>query len=270
MHPLKEALRVARVILEEGSGELDKDSIALGLKLSPKASTFMTRVASAKHFGLLKKERKVYKTTKLAKKILRPIEEGEEEQGLREAFLTFPAFRELFEKYSGSKIPKRPIFENISQRQFGVSDVSKGLFYGVFVESGKFSNMISETEEGLFCGYPAEVEKERGRVPLPTFNRKLVQLWENIGSLKTFRDVYNKSRENEILKYIEITSQEILKSSLELASDLNLSACKMSLKITLDHFKRDGFEVVAKDFIYIEDGLKEDLGLEKPEEIQDA
>lgn len=267
MHPLNEALRVARIVLDQGGGTLNGESLAIGLGIKVSGSTFGTKSSSAKRFGLIERDNNEYKITSLAQSILRPTQKGEDKEALKEAFLNFPIFRELHQRYTGGKLPNRPILENIFQRQYGVSDVSKTLIYDVFVESGKFAGMISETEEGLFCGYPEEIKEETGNAAAPappkTINRNLVDLLENIGALRVVHKISKKSKDQTLLKYIESITDELLKNSLDLASELNLSACKMSLKITLNRLGTEGFEKAAQDFVFIEDGLKEDLKLKE-------
>lgn len=268
MYPLNETIRVARIVLDQGGGTLNGESLALGLEIKAFGSTFSTKASAAKRFGLVERDNSEYRITGLAQRILRPTQKGEEKEALKEAFLNFPIFRELHQRYTGSKLPNRPILENIFQRQYGVSDVSKTLIYDVFVESGKFAGMISETEEGLFCGFPEEI-KEGPEVPATTpappltINRNLVDLLENIGSLRIVHEISKKSKDQNLLGHIEKITAKLLKNSLDLASELNLSACKMSLKITLNRLGTEGFEKAAQDFTFIEEGLKDDLKLKE-------
>ena len=267
MYPLNEALRVARIVLDQGGGTLDGESLALGLDIKTTGSTFGTKTSAAKRFGLMERDNSEYRITGLAQRILRPTQKSEEKEALKEAFLSFPIFRELHQRYAGSKLPNKPILENIFQRQYGVSDVSKTLIYNVFVESGKFAGMISETEEGLFCGFPEEI-KEEAEVPVApplTIDRNLVNFLENIGSLKIVHEISKKSKDQTLLGHLESITAELLKNSLDLASELNLSACKMSLKITLNRLNTEGLEKAVQDFAFIEEGLKEDLKLKESE-----
>lgn len=264
-HPQEEAERVARVVQEKGGGSLSLGATAVGLELSATSSSLVARVASAKHFGYIEEDNEILKTTQLAKKVLRPTSPEAVKQGRREAFLNFHVFKQLFERFYNSNLPERTLLENLLVLEYGVSDVSKGLAYDVFVESGKFAGQIIETPNGLFCGVIEATPGPVAEPPTPTviqrsLDPKLVELLENIGSLTMAVSLHGKDVE-QVQKGIELTVGKILGRTIELARELNLPSTKMSAKIAVERLKSDGVQGTQNLMSYIRDGIREDLGM---------
>ncbi|MFB0543287.1 MAG: hypothetical protein ACETVR_00750 [Candidatus Bathyarchaeia archaeon] len=261
---LEEANRIAKIV-QDGGGELTLRTIADTLKLSSTSSGFQGRISSAKHFGLLTTKANIVKTTDLAKKILLPTSQVEVKQGLSEAFLTFSVFKLLCEKFQNSVLPERSILENILVRQYGISDASKKVAYDVFIESGKFADQLSETDQGIMCGI-REIEKEDKLkiTPITKVNEKMVELLKNIGSLIIAFRLHGKASE-EVKKIIENMSTDLLKRTLVVAGDLDLPALKMSLKIITDRLILANFEGAENYIVYLEEGVREDLKLQTGE-----
>lgn len=269
MHSLEESLRVARAVLEQGGGKLSPATLAVALGLSLTSSSFVSRVASARHFGLIEDLEGLLVATPLAKRILRPTNPDQVKQGLAESFLNFGVFKQLMDRFRNSQLPERTLLENILL-EYGVSDVSKKIAYDVFVESGKFSGQIVDTGKGLLCGIvteekPAPVSRS-STVLTAQPDRKIVELLVNVGSLRTTLQLHD-SVPNEHAKEIKKISRDLLDRSLELATELNMPATKMSLKIAGERLNASGFVGAASYIPYIEDGINEDLKLKEPVKI---
>ena len=71
MYSLEEAEKVAKAVYESGGGSIDPDSLALALEQSPTASSFITRISSAIHFGLIKRDEGQLVLTELSERILK-------------------------------------------------------------------------------------------------------------------------------------------------------------------------------------------------------
>jgi len=260
-----EAERVARVVQDKGGGTLSLGATAVGLELSPTSSSFVGRVASSKHFAYLEEEDDTLKTTQLAKKILRPTSPETAKQGRREAFLNFPVFKLLSERFDNSYLPDRALLENLFVLEYGVSDGSKSLAYDVYIESGKFAGQIVETANGLFCGTPeapvlTPTETKATALTQRTLDPKLVELLQDVGSVRTALELCARKPE-QIQGELQIMTNELLAKILEIARELDLPSVKMSVKIALDTLKTDGMGGVQHLLPHIHDGLKEDLGI---------
>jgi len=269
-YSLEKALDVARVVYEKGAGRLTKESIATALGHSITSSALASKIAAAKHFGLLEEEDNFLKVTDLARQILIPTKPEERSEGLKQAFLTFPVFKQIYERFLGLKLPERSTFENILQREYGASVATKGDMYEVLVNSGKFAGVILETEEGLLCGTETEERikelEAADKTIRVSINNKLVNLCEKIGSLKLISSLYPASEDVKLRKEMETFAHNLLTESINLASELNLPATKMATKITLDLLKKEGLNKATLNFSYIREGLNEDLKLEEAKE----
>jgi len=267
MYPLERALNVAQVVLENGGGTLSLDVTAQSLRLSVKGSGFKTRVASAKHYGLITSKMKILEITKLASKILRPVSQDEYADGLKESFFHSKLFKDIYERYENNYLPNKEILENILVRTYGVSDVSKEIAYKSFFNSAEFAGLITERENGSFCGIikadeDIDSDDENGGdvVSKLGLNELLVEFLDKIGSLRMIIRLYSYSLEDK-KDEIKNIFRDTINRALEIATELNLPALKMSLKIISDSIDKVPFENIEQFIIYIDDGLKEDIKL---------
>jgi len=172
-HDLNASIEVLEKIKQGGVDKLETSILAgvLGHK-TEKTSAFILKVNSAKHFGLIteskekegEKELKFYCISELGKKIVTPIGTAEKEEAIRQAFFNFDLWKTIYEKYmENKKLPERSTLENVLQREYGVSPVSKSIAYRVLVNSGKEAGLFDETEEGiLYTDFEEKIEKEEG------------------------------------------------------------------------------------------------------------
>src|SRR6266566_3914846 len=236
-YPLSEALRLVRMVQDQGAGRLSTNATAVALDLSPNSSSFLSRVAAAKHFALVEDNEGILITTALAKRILRPTTANQEKEGLSEAFLNFQV------------------------TEYGISDVSKDMAYNIFVESGKSSGKIIDTGKGLLVGVQeipqVETVSEARTIP-PRLDGRLVQLLIDIGALRTALEISCISVEETPGK-IESMSRGLLEKTLALARELELPATKISLKVVSDQLNSSGLDDASQFAPYVEEGLRDDL-----------
>lgn len=262
-YPLSEALRLARLVQDQGGGRLSANAAAVALELSPNSSSFGSRVSASKHFGLVEDKEGILVTTSLAKKILRPTAPNQEKEGLSEAFLSFEVFHQLFERFQNNQLPDRSILENILVTEYGISDVSKSMAYDVFLESGKAARTITDTGKSLLVGVQQspQVESVSETKPISrVLDERLVQLLLDIGSLRTALEISRVSGEG-LQPRIESTSRTLLEKTLGLAKELELPATKISLKVLSDRLSSSGLEDASRFALYVEEGLRDDLRL---------
>ncbi len=249
------------MVQDQGAGRLSTNATAVALDLSPNSSSFLSRVAAAKHFALVEDNEGILITTALAKRILRPTTANQEKEGLSEAFLNFQVFRQLFERFQNNQLPDRSNLENILVTEYGISDVSKDMAYNIFVESGKSSGKIIDTGKGLLVGVQeipqVETVSEARTIP-PRLDGRLVQLLIDIGALRTALEISCISVEETPGK-IESMSRGLLEKTLALARELELPATKISLKVVSDQLNSSGLDDASQFAPYVEEGLRDDL-----------
>ncbi|MEL7453900.1 MAG: TIR domain-containing protein, partial [Pseudomonadota bacterium] len=114
--PLEEALRVARAIYENYGGDPTKPlEVAAAMDMKPGSSHFKMLTGSSIAYGLTDGGYNASEIaiTPLATKILRPLEEGADVAGKREAFQKPRVISEFLQKYNESPIPKNTIAKNV-------------------------------------------------------------------------------------------------------------------------------------------------------------
>lgn len=164
------SIQLVERIKEGGVDKLDSKTLAKAMEHeSDKSSAFLTKVSSAKHYGLItelkekegEEELKYYCLSELSKKIITPIDTAEKEEAMRQAFFNFDLWKQIYDKFEeNKKLPVRSTLENLLQREHGISPVSKSRAYDVFVDSGKTVGLFKETEEGITYADLGEKEEE--------------------------------------------------------------------------------------------------------------
>ncbi|MEX0629101.1 MAG: hypothetical protein WEE67_00380 [Chloroflexota bacterium] len=121
VYDLADSVAVAKAIHESGGGTATNDQLAayLGYK-STNNGAFINRIAAAKLFGLIEGPPARLVITQHAQKILYPIQEGDTRQGLIDAFLRVPLFREIYNEYHGKELPPKFGLKNALRTRFGV------------------------------------------------------------------------------------------------------------------------------------------------------
>lgn len=181
MFNLEEGIRIAEIVLKDGGGQMNKETLADSLHFSSKSSGFNLRISSAKHFCLIKEKEGIIENTELAKKIISPILDEERTNGFLESFFSFDIFKKLSERYKNKYLPKKEILANILEREYGLSPASKELAVEVYISSGKTAGIIIEKDEGLFCNFEEleieekEVDKEIKKAEKVPISKKEIE-----------------------------------------------------------------------------------------------
>jgi len=111
-----EALRVPRAIWENYGGDATPPlRVAAALELKPASSQFRMLAGSALAYGLVSGGPKAseIELTPLGRRILRPLNEGDDLIATREAFLQPRVISEFVKKYSDAPLPRPTIAHNV-------------------------------------------------------------------------------------------------------------------------------------------------------------
>jgi hypothetical protein len=119
-HDLDKCITVAKVIREAG-GTCDRAQLALLLKYSGvKNGGFLSRVSSAKMFGLIEENGDKLTLTERAKQILSPVMPDDAEKAKVEAFLSVNFFSQLYERFNGQALPNEVGLKNLFENTYKV------------------------------------------------------------------------------------------------------------------------------------------------------
>src|SRR5258706_2160996 len=123
-YDLDASIEVARAVHERGGGSGSLDQLAAWLNHKGKSGSFLTKIASARAFGLITNTiNGVVRTTDRAMQIIAPTYPGVDDRRARdEAFQAVPLFAAVFKMYNGKPLPPPDGLENGLKRQFGLNE----------------------------------------------------------------------------------------------------------------------------------------------------
>src|SRR5512135_773111 len=132
-HTVEQALRIPRAILDQNAGKAcsAKEAAAfVGVKAS---GEFSLEVSSCLKYGLLERpEPGKVQPSDRARRILRPQNQEDETQGLREAVLAAPGISEIYKHYRGENLPDDAFLRNALVDTYGLPAEKVEEFKGVF------------------------------------------------------------------------------------------------------------------------------------------
>lgn len=137
-----EALRIAEKVEQTGGGKLNEDTLAIAVSMSVKSSGFLLRSLTARQFKLLQKSGKTLETTSLAKAILKPVNEDEKLNAIRESFLSIPLFNAVASRFKGQNLPKGEVLRNILERELRIPHDRVAAAERVLMDSARETNLL--------------------------------------------------------------------------------------------------------------------------------
>lgn len=149
-YDLADSVYVAKVIHEKGGGVVTADQLAAYLDYkSTNNGAYLARVGAAKLFGLISGQGRELRLTTLAQKILMPIYQGQEREGLVEAFLNVPLFKAVFEEHQGRELPPEFGMKNLFRLKFQIVPGRVDVAYRMLMDSadtaGFFTTRAAKT-----------------------------------------------------------------------------------------------------------------------------
>lgn len=122
---LEQGIAVARGILSGGGVALTRDQLAGVMNLAAASGNFVSKVATARLFGLVNFNAGKYELTELGFAIL-DSDEKRQKKSRAEAFLMVPLYKRVYEEFRGRQLPPRPLGLESAFVKFGVSPKQKG------------------------------------------------------------------------------------------------------------------------------------------------
>ena len=128
---LEQALRVANVIASQyGKAPTRPIDVAAALEMSPSSGPFRSLCGASIGYGLTEggPNASIISLTELGRRIVAPLEEGDDTQARRQAVLVPTVVREFLKKYDGSPLPVDKIAFNVLESMGVPRDRSKSVF----------------------------------------------------------------------------------------------------------------------------------------------
>lgn len=117
---LETAVSVAKAMLEGGGVALSRDQLAGVMRQSANSGAFVTKIATARMFGLIVFNNGKYELTSTGFEVL-DSDPAREKAARATAFLNVPLYRKAYEEFRGKQLPPRPFGLEQAFVRFGVS-----------------------------------------------------------------------------------------------------------------------------------------------------
>lgn len=143
---LENALRVPRAISENyAGGPVTPLQLAAALNMSPSSGPFRSLCGASIAYGLTSGGYNAQQILlqPLGKRIVKPLEEGDDVLAKREAILKPRVVGEFLTKYSGSPLPRHDIALNVLQ-EMGVPDDKAESVFSLIVDSAQTVGLLRE------------------------------------------------------------------------------------------------------------------------------
>lgn len=155
---LSEALRVARVAYDLG-GSASSGLVADKIGMSEGGGAFQARLSSTAKYGLIVRKGDIVSATGLATDIFTAYSEDERKALQFKAFLNVPLFRDIYERFSHSKLDLS-IFEKILVREYSVDRKIASSVARYFVRSAEQIGVMSA--DGTFTPVKKQEDQSAG------------------------------------------------------------------------------------------------------------
>jgi hypothetical protein len=158
---LEAAISVAQAIIDGGGVGLSREQLAGVMKLAAGSGNFVTKVSTARLFGLLSNAQGKYELTNLGFGIV-DSDEKRQRAARAEAFLAVPLYKRTYEEFRGKQLPPRPHGLEQAFMKFGVAQKQKAnarmVFERAAKQAGFFSAGPDRLIEPILGGAPAAVK----------------------------------------------------------------------------------------------------------------
>lgn len=186
---LDDALRIPQAIFEHYAGKPTTPlQVAKALNVDPKGSQIRVLSGAAIAFGLIEggAQATSIAVTELARRILRPKEEGQDTAAKREAILLPRVFGTFLRRYDGSPFPRPDIAQNVLEELGVPRDKTDGVLEQIdasarsvgFIEEIRGKNYITlqgaSVEPELGEPVPGNPDQEEGAPPPAELGRQRV------------------------------------------------------------------------------------------------
>ena len=166
-HPLALCVDLAKGVRDIGNGKQDvpRSLLASHLKVGENSGDFITKIASAKTYGLID-GRGTFNLTDLSRGYFFPTTDPDREKkmALLQASAQPGAFSALLSRFDGSKPPDQELIGNVLSQQMGIPESWKARVTKYFLKSMEFAGALGS--DG-FLRHAAELERvRRGGPPL--------------------------------------------------------------------------------------------------------
>jgi hypothetical protein len=121
---LESGISLARAMLQGGGVALSRDQLAGVMNQSVSSGSFVTKLATARLFGLVDANNGKYELTDIGFEVL-DSDANRQKSARASAFLSVPLYKKVFDEFRGKQLPPRPQGLEQAFVRFGVSSKQK-------------------------------------------------------------------------------------------------------------------------------------------------
>lgn len=150
--PLEYALRLPRAIWENYAGKPTTPmNVAIAIDMKPTSGTWRNLCGSGIAYGLTEGgyNAGVIAVTPVGLRIVRPTNEADEIEGIREALLKPRIQREFFQRYDNAKFPKDSIAKNVLN-ELGLPQERADQALDIIKRNGKLAGVLRDIKGDLY------------------------------------------------------------------------------------------------------------------------
>lgn len=162
---LEQAARIPRAIAESYAKQpATPVQVGIALDMKPTTGHFRTLCGAALGYGLTDGGpfAKKIGLTDLGRRLVSPLEEGDDDRARREAVLTPTVQRQLLERYNGSRMPAAHIVRNVLE-DLGVPVGATERVYGVILDNARSVGFIRDIKGDPYVDLSAS-DSDQGAV----------------------------------------------------------------------------------------------------------
>lgn len=148
---IQEALRVPQALLEYAGGPATPMQVAVALNMTPTSGTFRNLCGASIAYGLTSGgyNSQEISLDQLGRRIVQPLEEGDELIAMREAILRPRIVGEFLKKYHNSPLPRRDIALNVLVNMGIPMDRSESV-YTLILDNAQSAGLIRDIKNKQF------------------------------------------------------------------------------------------------------------------------
>lgn len=162
---LEQAIRVPQALAEQyGKQPARPFDVAAALEMSPTSGPFRELCGAAIGYGLTDggPNASSIALTELGRRVVAPLEEGDDERARRQAALVPGVQRRFLERYDGSPLPTDRIAQNVLEEMGVPSDATKRVF-GIIVQNARSVDFIKHIKDKTYVDLgPAVLDNKAG------------------------------------------------------------------------------------------------------------
>ena len=165
-YTLEQATKIAQGLWDDFAGKsAEPYQLALSIGMSPTSGRWRMLCGAAMSYGLTTGSygAATIGLTELGRKIVSPLEEGDEVAALREASLKPKILGEFFRRYDKAKLPKDEIAKNVLI-SLGLPKDRADFALEIVKKNGVFCGFVFDTKTGPFVALSGSGETNRGTV----------------------------------------------------------------------------------------------------------